>query len=914
MRGTQIGEHLSHNCGTASDQSQELSTDGKTMPTFPAITRKRFARLFNGASQAEHQATGRRLRLVGWIVGLILACLILAPVNVDGAEGQTRSIARCRRLLETGEYETCIREAKAAVDAARYGEGWRIVKAEAEFTLGRFADADATIEAGLKRYPSSIDLRMLSHYVCLHTGRTELARERLVQIDQLATRSPWRYTDVEELVTLGDAALMLGAEPKDVLDGFYERAKRLDPDHRLPRLAIGRLALDKNDRELAADVFREAVKRIPEDADVQFGLAQALAGADPKLAEAALNKTLELNPNHIPALLFQVDRLIDSEEYDDARQKLARVLAVNPRQSEAYAYKAVVAHLENDHRGEVACRDAALAAWKTNPGVDHLIGRKLSQKYRFKEGAAYQRKALAADPACVPARIQLCQDLLRLGEEDEGWRLADEVHQQDGYDVATFNLLELRDRIAKFKTLKNDDFIVRMDAREADVYGDRVLSLLGRAKSTLCKKYGLELEHPIIVEIFPDENDFAVRTFGMPAASGYLGVCFGRVITANSPASQAEHPANWEAVLWHEFCHVVTLELTHNKMPRWLSEGISVYEELQENRAWGQKMNPRYREMILGGELTPVGKLSGAFLSPKTPLHLQFAYFESCLVVEYIVETYGIDALKAVLRDLGAGLPINTALERHTDYLEKLEEEFETFAKRRAEDLAPDADWSDPDLPALLADDGDVLGDWLKRNPCNVKALREQARQQIDNDDWQAAELTLMRLVQLDPVPVGPDNACEMLAHVYRNLNRPEREREMLAKSADLNSDALPIYLRLIDLYSQQSIHGVPDNSDLTMCADYAQRAIAVNPLIPGPHHALAEATEQLGRLDEAVKAYKTILALDAADPAETHYRLARILKQQHNPAEAKKHVIKALEEAPRFRAAHRLLLEVSRE
>ena len=40
-------------------------------------------------------------------------------------------------------------------------------------------------------------------------------------------------------------------------------------------------------------------------------------------------------------------------------------------------------------------------------------------------------------------------------------------------------------------------------------------------------------------------------------------------------------------------------------MPRWLSEGISVYEERQENPAWGSAMNPRYREMILGDDLTP---------------------------------------------------------------------------------------------------------------------------------------------------------------------------------------------------------------------------------------------------------------------------------------------------------------------
>ena len=118
----------------------------------------------------------------------------------------------------------------------------------------------------------------------------------------------------------------------------------------------------------------------------------------------------------------------------------------------------------------------------------------------------------------------------------------------------------------------------------------------------------------------------------MPGNPGYLGVCFGTLVTANSSAAHPGHEVNWHSVLYHEFCHVVTLQITRNKMPRWLSEGISVYEEEQANPSWGQRMNPKYREMVLGGELTPISKLSGAFLAPRTPIHLQFAYYESSLV------------------------------------------------------------------------------------------------------------------------------------------------------------------------------------------------------------------------------------------------------------------------------------------
>ena len=63
--------------------------------------------------------------------------------------------------------------------------------------------------------------------------------------------------------------------------------------------------------------------------------------------------------------------------------------------------------------------------WTSNPRVDSTIGRKLSQKYRFAEGAQYQRRALQIDASYLPAKMQLAQDLLRLGQEEEGWRLAD---------------------------------------------------------------------------------------------------------------------------------------------------------------------------------------------------------------------------------------------------------------------------------------------------------------------------------------------------------------------------------------------------------------------------------------------------------------------------------------------------------
>jgi len=82
--------------------------------------------------------------------------------------------------------------------------------------------------------------------------------------------------------------------------------------------------------------------------------------------------------------------------------------------------------------------------------------------------------------------------------------------------------------------------------------------------------------------------------------------------------------------------------------------------------------------------------------------------------------------------------------------------------------------------------------------------------------------------------------------------------------------------------------------------------------LIPAPHRAMAHAAERLGERDEAVTAYRALAMLDDTDPAEVHYRLARLLHQTGKPVEARREVLKSLEDAPRFLDAHRLLLELA--
>ena len=497
-------------------------------------------------------------------------------------------LADARELFQTGRYLECIQASEAAIDDRTWNETWWHLKIRSELMVGQYSQSMATLRGGLTRHPSSIQLRLLGQGVFRFNNQIPLAALMVESIEKLAADALHRYTDAADLVTLGRVLLRSGTDPRLVLEKYFDRARLESPEEVDAYLATAELALDKHDYALAASTLQRSLQWTADDPDVHVLLARSFAPSEPERASTALDAALERNPRHIPSLLLGADKLIDAESYDEARELLAKVLEVNPTQWQAHAYLFVLAHLGGDQAEADRLRAAALSAWSSNPGVDHLIGLKLSQKYRFREGSGHQREALKLAPDFLPARIQLAQDLLRLGEEGEGWRLAEQVSEADGYDVVAHNLVTLRESVDGLHTIERDGFVVRMDPTEAAVYGEEVLDLLVRARGELCTKYEVELEAPITVEIFPNQRDFAIRTFGLPGGAGFLGVCFGNVITANSPATRPQHPSSWQSLLWHEFCHVVTLNKTRNKMPRWLSEGISVYEErLEEDHGPG---------------------------------------------------------------------------------------------------------------------------------------------------------------------------------------------------------------------------------------------------------------------------------------------------------------------------------------
>ncbi|NIP94833.1 MAG: hypothetical protein GWO24_15865, partial [Akkermansiaceae bacterium] len=322
-------------------------------------------------------------------------------------------------------------------------------------------------------------------------------------------------------------------------------------------LAAAEIALSKADYALASRVLNEARTKVGPFPDLLFLLARAFSPSDRAKSESLIDELFELNPNHVGALLLRAEHAIDNEEYQRAREVIAQAHRINPNHPIGWALEAAIAYILDETATGEKARARALEPWARNPEVDYWIGRKISQNRRFREGAEFLRKALEADPAHLGARKALGQDLLRLGREEEGWKLIKEVQAEDKYDVETYNLMLLHDQLQKFVTLESDKFVVRMTPKEAKVYGPRVIDLLESATKTFGRKYGYLPEERVVVDFYPDQQDFAIRTLGIPGGLGILGACFGNVIAMNSPGGPGAMGTNWESTLWHEYCHAL---------------------------------------------------------------------------------------------------------------------------------------------------------------------------------------------------------------------------------------------------------------------------------------------------------------------------------------------------------------------
>jgi tetratricopeptide (TPR) repeat protein len=319
-----------------------------------------------------------------------------------------------------------------------------------------------------------------------------------------------------------------------------------------------------NDPE-AVDLFREALTKDPSSAPAYLGLAIVSADTfDGKATEYAA-KAIALDPKLPEAHELMASLALQNDDPEVAVAEADKAIALEDDALDAMAIRAAAELLA----------DRSPAPWfakivAVNAGYGEayaVVADQLELHYRYEDAAAYYRKAIETDPQLWSAHSELGIDLLRLGKEDEPMKEL-ELSYGNGYrNAATVNSLRLLDSYKNFETTRDESTILKLNKTEAGLLQPYIQSELHTIIATYDKKYHVKLPGPVQVEVYPDHEDFAVRTTGMPGL-GALGVTFGEVVAMDSPSARKPGDFNWGATLWHEMSHVYILTATNHRVPR----------------------------------------------------------------------------------------------------------------------------------------------------------------------------------------------------------------------------------------------------------------------------------------------------------------------------------------------------------
>ncbi len=273
-----------------------------------------------------------------------------------------------------------------------------------------------------------------------------------------------------------------------------------------------------------------------------------------------------------------------------------------------------------------------------------LVAHQLEVHYRYEDAVTYYRLAVKADPRFWAAHSALGIDLMRIGKEDEP--LAElELSYNNGYrDAATVNSLRLLDSYKNFKTLRDDTTILKLNKTEADLLQPYMQAELHTIIATYDKKYRMKLPAPVQLEVYPNHEDFAVRTMGMPGL-GALGVTFGEVVAMDSPSARKPGDFNWGATLWHEMSHVYILTATNHRVPRWFTEGLAVHEEGERSPEWSDRVTPEVLIAIREKKLLPLAQLDRGFVYPEYPSQVIVSYFQGGSICDFVKSKWGEEKL-----------------------------------------------------------------------------------------------------------------------------------------------------------------------------------------------------------------------------------------------------------------------------
>jgi tetratricopeptide (TPR) repeat protein len=872
-----------------------------------------------------------------------LAVLALALTAAPGACAQdARSASEAPRTageaLRSGRYDGALEQARrdAARDTAS-AEHVRIAAA-ALLATGRYAEAEQELTAFIAAHPRNPELlnalgeaqrergRLAEAETSFRRAVDGRAHDSLTAVVNLAVlrfdrgdvdaamREFDRFIDIyndrrgrltaSELAAVAVACRYLGRENpqlfKDALRAWDEAiaADTLDLDR---RVRLAELFLEKYNGADAQTTLTQVLDVNPRHARALLVMAQARQFADAPDAPQYLKQSLAVNPHAPEARAFSALLLLDLEQYAEAIEEARRGLTADSTSPPALSALAAAQYLRND---TVAFRATLARVHSRQPrsaDAEVTLANVAARSRLYAEAVTFADAGATRDPRSARALAMAGINTMRTGDIQRGRELLERAFALDPYDVWAKNTLDLLDTFKDYTEVKTPRFTIMIETKDAPLLALYAEPLAEQAYDSLAARYGYRPPTPLRLEIYRSHEDFSVRTVGL-AGLGALGVSFGQVVAMDSPAARNVGDFNWGSTLWHEMAHVFTLGASGNRVPRWVSEGLSVYEERRARESWGEDPTPLFLAAYASDRLPKVSRLNDGFMRPTFPAQIILSYYLASLVVEMIEQEHGITAIRGMLDAYRRG---RTTEQVMRDVLRTepgdFDDKFDRWVRKRfAQQLAAVKSTVMPRPAGPGRGEGaeggiTVTGEFLEQ--------LENGKKLLDEGKVDDAIALLQRAKQMFPEYAHDDSPYALLARAYAQKgDRAAAARELSALTA-INEQAYTTNVTLAT--------ALMDLRDTKGAAAALERALWIYPFEASVHEKLAMLSALLADRPTAIRERRALVALDPTDRAEALYQLALAYSEAGDVTAARREVLRALELAPSFEKAQELLLRL---
>lgn len=644
----------------------------------------------------------------------------------------------------------------------------------------------------------------------------------------------------------------------------------------LYKVRWGRLLHERFNSTEAGDLFHEALERDPSNAEAYLGLATISADGFDGKAGAYAAKAIEFGPKLAEAHELIAKLALANDDPATALAEADKAIAIDGDALDAMAIHAAADLIADRPPDAWFARITAI-----NPGYGEgyaLVAQQLQLHYRFEDAVIYYRRAVEVDPRLWAAHSALGVALMREGKEEEPLKEL-KLSYDNGYrDAATVNSLRLLDSYKNFETFHDDTTIVKLSKTEADLLRPYVQAELHTILPTYEKKYQMKLPEPVQVEVYPNHEDFAVRTMGMPGL-GALGVTFGEVVAMDSPSARRPGDFNWGATLWHEMSHVFILTATNHRVPRWFTEGLAVHEEGERSPEWRDRVTPEVLVAIREKKLLPVTKLDRGFVYPEYPSQVIVSYFQAGSMCDFVKEKWGEEKLLEMVHSYAR---LQTTPQVVQTNLGIAPEEFDK------QYLV----WIDKKygLEAVHFDE------WRDK----LKGLAAAAQ----HGKYDAVLAQGPAVLAMYPEYVDDANAYELMAAADKAKRDAKSEMAVLT-AYEHEGGQSPAVLKQLATLEQEAGEQVEATATL-------ERVNYIYPVKDEElHRRLGDLLYAQKQYDRAILEYSAVVASDPIDQVGARTNLAQAYLGAGQKDKAEESVLTALEIAPGYRPAQKLLLEL---